>query len=472
VSGQAGTYDVPEALVASLDRVRKIMRDLDVSKIYAKPLSPNDNSKNQPYFGCDLTDISFLPSGEPEASLTRSSKNTDPSRSIKYQIPLSLLWVDPIGCLHPAPHAKLIYYPQYPEVRFSGFLRGSSVNASRWMDPYREGRSEGRWLILGVDSEREIIYAYLVTPNSALSRELDQTSYVERTKVFRELDVGGMAQQQDSRGELIQKLRYIHLQGWIPGQRLTGTGELIPYSAPNGGGYTLEAELGVTPNAVAEPDYLGWEVKQFGVKELPRRGAAPTTLMTPEPDGGFYTQYGVNEYVREYGYPDKSGIEDRLNFGGIYKSGSRAEITGLTLELRGYDPVAGRITAVDGSVMLVDDEGNVAASWSFTKLMGHWKKKHAQAVYVPCIRRKDIKGDYQYHYGKDVELGVGTDFIMLLSSLASGTTYYDPGIKLEKASSENARSKRRSQFRIKHVHLDTLYQSFDFVDVAEQSSDG
>ena len=53
----------------------------------------------------------------------------------------------------------------------------------------------------------------------------------------------------------------IHELGWIESKRLNSDGKAISYRAPNGGGYTLEAELGIVPNGVSEPDYLGWEVK-------------------------------------------------------------------------------------------------------------------------------------------------------------------------------------------------------------------
>jgi hypothetical protein len=35
----------------SLTTLREIMSHEDVRRLYAKVLSPNDNSKNQPYFG-------------------------------------------------------------------------------------------------------------------------------------------------------------------------------------------------------------------------------------------------------------------------------------------------------------------------------------------------------------------------------------------------------------------------------------
>ena len=52
---------------------------------------------------------------------------------------------------------------------------------------------------------------------------------------------------------------------------------------------TLEAELGITPNGYAEPDFMGWEVKQYGVTDfIAIRPRSPVTLMTPEPTGGIY----------------------------------------------------------------------------------------------------------------------------------------------------------------------------------------
>jgi len=43
-----------------------------------------------------------------------------------------------------------------------------------------------------------------------------------------------------------------------------------------------------------EPDFLGWEVKQFAVEDFERiESAKPITVMTPEPDGGFYKDADV-----------------------------------------------------------------------------------------------------------------------------------------------------------------------------------
>jgi len=459
-----GTFDTTTAKEATLGHILSVFTNLDAAKIYVKSLAPNDNSKNQPYFGAHLTDLAFIPTGELVPSTSRSGKTSNPKRKIKYQASLKLSWVDAEGQVYEAPNARLIYYPQYPEVRFSGFLQGSRVAASEWMDPDKQGRSEGRWLILGVCPD-ETIYAYLVTPECHLSKELGKTELIEISNIFGQINIDHAVSDRSTRDALIAKLLDIHQMGWIPGQKLNSNMTTSPYKAQNGGGYTLEALLGITPNGFSQPDFLGWEVKQCGVTRFPRTGAKPTTLMTPEPDGGLYTNEGAVEFVKLYGYPDKSGQRDRLNVGGKHSAGKITSATGLTLGVFGFDQDSATITDAEGSIALLDDAGIIAASWSFAKLMSHWKRKHAQAVYIPGLRRKNEMGEHEFYYGNNIEFGIGTDFELILSSMIQGNVFYDPGIKLEQASSLKPRLKRRSQFRVNHKHLDTLYKKFEYVNI-------
>lgn len=139
--------------------------------------------------------------------------------------------------------------------------------------------------------------------------------------------------------------------------------------APNCGGYTLEAELGITPNGYSEPDYLGWEVKQFGVPNFKNINTAIITLMTPEPTHGFYVNFGTEAFIRKYGYEDRIGRADRMNFGGIHKSGERHKLTALQLDLIGFDVESGKIRSTDGRIALIDINGNEAASWSFSSML-------------------------------------------------------------------------------------------------------
>lgn len=461
-----GTYDTRSSKELSFKHLTRIMHELGAANIYIKKLAPNDNSKNQPYFGSHLTDLAFIPTGDISASKSDSKKTSDPKRKIKYQASLNLNWLDADGKTYKAPNAKLIYYPQYPEVRFSGFLRGSKANISKWMLPEKQGRSEGRWLILGVAKDRSI-YAYLVTPESNLSNELVCINYVEVSKVFRQADTTHITTKVSTRKTLTQKLQEIHQMGWIPSQKLSSNRMHEPYKAPNGGGYTLEAMLGITPNGISEPDYLGWEVKQFGVSKFPRSGCKPTTLMTPEPNGGYYKTAGAIDFVKAYGYAAKNGENDRINFGGKHIVGQPQKLTSLTLQLDGFDHDTSSITDAFGAIILLDNSGNITASWSFAKLMDHWKRKHSQAVYIPCMKR--IQSNvYEYHYGKDIELGEGTNFELILSAMYLGAVYYDPGIKLQNASSKNPKLKRRSQFRVSHKHLNSLYKRFEFIDVTQE----
>ncbi|UKV16133.1 MvaI/BcnI restriction endonuclease family protein [Thalassospiraceae bacterium SW-3-3] len=461
-----GTYDTDLSHKASLDKVVKIMADKGVREIYVKELAPNDNSKNQPYLGYHLTDLPFIPTGNIEASESTSKKKKPEKsgREIKYQAAVNFHWIDAHGDTYPAPHAKLIYYPQYPEVRLSGFLLGSKVRLSRWMAPEKEGRALGRWLLLGI-SRDETVYAYLATPGSSLSNELQKTELTRATNIFGLIDVQSRSKVKDTRAALLQKLLEIHNMGWVKGQKLRKDLSVEEYKAANGGGYTLEALLGISPNGRAEPDYLGWEIKQFGVKDFPAKSAKPTTLMTPEPNGGVYGIEGAAKFVRCFGYPDKSGKPDRLNFGGKHVFGKECAATKLTLSMDGFDFDTHKISRANGSVTLIDRASCIAASWSFEKLMNHWKRKHSHAAYIPCRMRSTPTGQREYYYGRNIELGIGTTFEMFLSAMLGGDIYYDPGIKLENASTAKAKTKRRSQFRINHKHLDALYKDLENIDI-------
>src|SRR5690606_13720866 len=129
----------------------------------------------------------------------------------------------------------------------------------------------------------------------------------------------------------------------------------------------------------------------------------------------------------------------------------------------GYDMEKEIITDAQGAVTLVDTKGNVIASWGFGGLFQHWSRKHAKAVYVPSQNRPGpIR---QYHYGPKVRLAMGTDSLLLLKAFAKGAVYYDPGIKLENASSSNPKDKRRSQFRIASKNINAIYKNVELVHV-------
>jgi hypothetical protein len=120
-----------------------------------------------------------------------------------------------------------------------------------------------------------------------------------------------------------------------------------------------------------------------------------------------------------------------------------------------------RITDAGGAVALVSDAGEVAASWGFSGLLEHWSRKHAKAVYVPSQSRREPA--LQYRYGDKVRLAQRTDSLKLLNALFAGAVYYDPGIKLENASTARPTNKRRSQFRVASKNISALYETVEVV---------
>lgn len=443
-----GTQAARETTLASLQQIFSL---LGVHKLYVKRLAHNDNSKNQIYLGGDFSALNIVPVSAFEAFQSSSTKDSPGSGKLLIRGALKFYWIDHSGLIYPAPNAKLILYPQYPEVRLSGYLQGSDVNASEWMDPYKKGRSEGRFLLLGIHPDGSC-YAHLSVPGSAISKELDSV-IGNGEKVLNEVPVGP-AIGQASKARLLSELGRIHLASPIAGKKFDKkTGVSKPYKAANGGGYTLEAELGIAPNGHAEPDFEGWEVKAYS--------GTVVTLMTPEPDGGIYQDSGVEAFVRRYGYADRKGREDRMNFGGIHKVGTQCTLTGLKMSILGFSAGSKSIEP-EGRICLVDEKDNVAAEWTFTKLLGHWNKKHAQAAYIP-YEKVDLYGSTGYFYEDEIFLGEGTDFIRLLEAFSANAVFYDPGIKLVAASTNNPTIKRRSQFRIRANALGSLYEAWELV---------
>jgi len=423
------------------------MRAAGVTQLWLKRLADNDNSKNQVYLGPDLTALNVLPTGP----LTSEPDKPDILKSA-----LQFSWLTDTGVLITAPGAQLILYPQYPEVRFSGFLRGAQGGPNDVMTV----RQSGRVLFFGITAAGAII-GYAAARDSDLAREIAALNLQLDTGVFSRLtiEVGT-----DEKQMLIDELRRITALGWIDSKRLNKHGEVLACPSPNCGGYTLEAELGIRPNGYADPDFHGWEIKQHKVPKLSRPASGGAiTLMTPEPTGGVYVEDGINEFMRLYGYADRA-IEDRRNFGGIHKSTQICLKTGLQLTLDGYNATTLKITDFTRGVSLIDATGRAAATWHYKDLLSHWTCKHAKAAYIPSINRKTPGNQYQF--GNLVRLAEGTEFRLFLNAVASGAVYYDPGIKIENVSSAKPEIKKRSQFRIKSASIPLLYTAVTEVNVA------
>lgn len=318
-------------------------------------------------------------------------------------------------------------------------------------------------MMLGITQQGEVI-GYAIDAENPITAEINAYQW-PTLGVFLELPLS-MAQLESPKSRLLSELRRIYHQNWIASQKLNSSGTKEAYRARNGGGYTLEAELGITPNGYAEPDFMGWEVKQYGVSDFVKfRPMSPVTLMTPEPTGGVYRNGGVTEFMNRFGYPDRSGKPDRINFGGRYDCRrGHHQLTGLRMSITGYDAAAGKITDLDGSLTLLTAAEEVAASWTFKGMMAHWNRKHAQAAYVPSMFQTPPP---EYTYGSSVLLCEETDFLLFLKAFAAGTVYYDPAIKIENASTLKPEVKRRSQFRVAHANLKLLYRRHEYVSLLD-----
>lgn len=429
-----------------LAAVLRRFAELGAVRAFCKPLAENDNSKQQIYLGGSLDAVQMFPLREVEAD----SNGKDST----YKAKLDFYWVAP-DSVERAKGAQLILYPQYPEVRLSGFLRGCKRAPNELLRPIpKEQRqhnngTDGRVLFLGVTASGMTL-AYLAPADSDLAKELlhraTKSEFLQES-VFLNLPLFG----RDSKSILLEKLADIRNFGWQPSIRLNKNGEVQPYNARNGGGYTLEALLGVIPNGRAEPDFLGWEIKAHSSSRI--------TLMTPEPTGGMYGERGVKAFVSKFGAPTGN---DTLYFTGTHRAGARNDKTGLNLVVRGFNPSKMLIEDVNGAVELQTDNGACAAAWSFTDLMIGWNKKHAQAAYVSYESEKVLAPAYRYL--SPALLGEGTDFNRYLGALASGLIIFDPGSKIMNASSDKSTVKARSQFRTSVRHLAALYEKFEATD--------
>lgn len=421
----------------SIDLLLARLNSLGAKRVFCKRLAENDNSKQQIYLGSSFEVLSFFPFGE-----------IIPHSDLKYpnfKASLELYWVEP-QTIEQAKGAQLILYPAYPEVRLSGFLAGCKTAPSAELRPIpaesRRGQN-GRVVVFGTTQDGKTLI-HLAGEGTPLAQELlARFPMGNPISIFTELTlpVGSM----QNRNSVLQALKDIHAAGFHPSCRRDKFGDVMPYKARNGGGYTLEALLGITPNGHAEPDFLGWEIKAHSKNRV--------TLMTPEPNGGFYGTNGAKAFVEKYGHDTEAG--DKY-FTGLHRVGSACPATGLSLVVAGFDSAAQKLVDVGGSIRLLDSEGNEAASWAFAQLLTHWNRKHAFAAYVPYTSDVPLNA---YRFDSPVFMCEHTDFNRYLSAMCSGVVVFDPGSKVENPGTPKATIKARSQFRtnIKDLHL--LYEN-------------
>lgn len=430
-------------MFADLAGLMRRFSELGAVRAFCKPLAENDNSKQQIYLGGNFDVVQMFPFENVEA--------TSNGKDSTYKAKLNFVWIG-ADRVEQAAGAQLILYPQYPEVRLSGFLRGCKYAPNELLRaiPASQRRfnngTDGRILFFGITRSGETL-AYLAPAESSIAQEFRRRQAdgaFSQESVFFNLPLQG----RDSRIMLLERLTEIKNGGWQPSISLKKNGVIVPYKASNGGGYTLEALLGIIRNSSSEPDFMGWEIKAYSKDRI--------TLITPEPDGGMYGEDGAKVFIHKYGKPTG---EDTLYFTGTHRADCRNEKTGLTLVVRGFNQAQKIIEDVDGAVELLTDAGRCEAAWSFAHLLIKWNKKHAQAAYIPYESEKMAAPTYRYL--SPALLGEGTDFNRYLAALCAGRVILDPGSKVMNASTEKSTVKARSQFRMSVRHLAELYKKFE-----------
>lgn len=428
---------------ASLADVAGLMRRNGAETVIFKLLANNDNSKQQVYFGSDFEILRNIPTGD----IYEDGYSEKKGAIFKASVPLS--WVDLNGNIEVADGTQFILYPKYPEVRLSGFVRGCGLAPGHLMQPPTKNEREHRLadnlrrcLVLGIRQDR--VLAYVSSWEDDLSREaahrIESGDSELFTSVFYEYADGHKTI--STREKLIYRLAEIHHMGFIESCRLDKDGNRIPYVAQNSAGLTLESFFGITPNGRSEPDFLDWELKAHS--------SSVVTLMTPEPDTGSYRE-NLETFLGAYA---TSRSDEKINFASIHRMNELNAKSSLTMQLMGFNPEKLEITDPKGGMMLMDQEGNVAAGWSFQKLLNHWKRKHTNTCYVGY--QKDVREVPYFSYGPEVRLCTGAGIKTYLSALSDSVIYYDPGINM-KLKDGKWKPKKRNQFRVKWKDVSSIY---------------
>lgn len=442
----------------NLEQLRTLFRGQGVRTAYLKHLSEKqDNSKNQIYLGGGLDGVTNLfPATVHVRSASESlTKRRSSSGTPKLEARLDFAWLGANGQRHDAPNTRIIDYFQYPEVRMSGFLKGcDDAPASLRRDEQADYGK--RILVMGTASDGKVVGIVLTERDDPLVAAFPDLPVAGTGGVLRVLNIDGDAGTPPA--ELLRaEISAIARGGWHASVINRG-GVITPFVGAQGGGYTLEALLGVAANGRKAPDRHGFEIKSFSGSRI--------SLMTPTPDGGYQGDNSFREFMARYGH---AGVKDdgSLRFTGLHRCGIVNARTGLGMRLTGFDRETDTFTdAADVRVELWSAEtGDIAASWSLEKMANCWNAKHANALYIPFRDRVSENGLKEYQYTPRWLTGKGTDVWRLLRAINTGMVFYDPADTIY----ADGRSKVRSQWRINVSDLPAamslLYASSEIVTV-------
>jgi MvaI/BcnI restriction endonuclease family len=428
--------------IRKVDEVQLLFSQHGVTQVFVKYLAPKqDNEKNQINLGRGLDGVANLfPSEliEREASTSTKKVHSNAGAPI-VEAKLDLHWLSNDGSLHSAPHAKIIDYFQYPEVRISGFLKGcdAAPDALRRRNQSKYGQ---RILLLGVADARRTIGMVLTEANDPLVAEFPDLPALPIRRLLKVM-VFGEGTGQSPRDLLHRELSAIHAMAWQPSITLKpGDVRPVPFKGNQGGGYTLEALLSVPRNAEAAPDKYGYEIKSF-------TKGKKISLMTPTADAGYEGDNSFRDFMSEYGTARDDGS---VALSGVYRCNQPNKKTGFVMRIEGYDSINDTLAEDTKFIRVVirDEVNDIDVSaWSFSKLASKWSKKHASACYVPRDRRihdSESAHDFDYHFRDHAYFCEGTSIRRLFRAIHEGSVFYDPAHRIY----ADGKAKQRPQWRM------------------------
>jgi hypothetical protein len=441
-------------MFSSLSQLRRAFNRLGCHYLFVKKLAPRqDNEKNQIFLGSDESLLNQWPGSlqARSASASRLKRRSKPHVR-KLELLLNLVWVWPDEQLALAPHARLINYFQYPEIRLSGFMRDCEQPPEA-LRRCRLRHFGTRYLVVGFAGKTTyatVVESKTFRDHHALGRLCDRSMTV----------LTHLTMMRGRRGEgrtrLIGEVK--SLSGtW---QRSVSLGPKdrhpVPWNGPQGPGYTLEALLGIPRNSDRATDKFDHEIKAVT--------GGRVTIITTEPDSGYRVRPGFREFMRRYGRPGRRGDGSR-RFGGTFCAPVKHSKRGVCLRVKGWDLATAKPSGDRPvSIQLWDTRRRqIVASWSLEKLALSWIKKHANAIYVQCTKRKSVSRatGSEYRYGPQAIVCSKTDVFRFIDTVARGIIFFDPADVVRKDGS----CTRRSQWRVTGgsiprlaMQLGSLYQ--------------
>ena len=456
--------------IKGLSDLVSILKEEGCERVLIKKLGRNNNDKQQIYFHHDaslLNAVFDMTFSTREKSQSNKRKGSIKGTKILSAVFNNFQWLGTDRSLHRVSACKGVLYAQYPEVRLSGFKAETGVMPrSLAIDYVKENPDVSRYLAIGATVEGKAVAVMIVEPSHLFTTEFLALPFFSNSKICRLLNV-----ELSSGSQKLLTLLKRNIGGRsVKGCRLDAKGNTLPFTGTQVHGYTLEHELGIRTNASKDGDIFGIELKCFTSKKL--------TLFTPEPDGGLYSE-SFSDFMQKYGY-EKEAVY-RLT--GLHRAGSVSEKSGLSLRvlctpkgsdsLKDYNPEKPLSHQLENlSVVLADEDENVAASWSVERLLNNWGVKHNESVYVPAkVSDNGIKEEFnagftrRVHFGNQVLWCKRTSLERMIRSIASGVIFLDPAPKYDPDNPKN--NKRRSQWRINNIYRDSqyLYEDVREVDI-------